>query len=409
VVIGAGMAGLDAMDRAVAAGRTVAVIARDRDGGTGPIRGGGIPSTALIRNAEVARESRRAAAFGIRVGGVEVDLAAVTERVRGIIDTGATETRRWVESLATVELIAGEASFVSPTEVRVGERTVRAPRIVIATGAAPSMPPAGARCDPAPDERRCPSAHRAPHAAGRHRPRPIALELGQALARLGAPVTTMEVQPRLLPSENPEIVHALREFLAGEGLGIHTGTRMARTAALGCGGVRVVVTERDASRAIDADAPLVATGRAPIVAPLDLAAAGLEDSAHGIRADGCLETSHAGIDAVGDVSGGPWGQFTRVARGLGVEVVEQALGLGRHDVRTDIGPDAVLTDPELASIGLTEQAARKAGHTVPAGFVGFAGGTARTWGTSGAWPKWSLRSAPAGSSARTASATTRRN
>jgi pyruvate/2-oxoglutarate dehydrogenase complex dihydrolipoamide dehydrogenase (E3) component len=380
VVIGAGMAGLNAMDRAVAAGRHVAVIERDRVGGTCPIRGC-IPSKALIRSAEVAHEARRAAEFGIRVGEVEVDFPAVIQRVRAIIDAGATATRTWVESLETVELIDGEAAFVSPTEVRVGERIVRAPRIVIATGAAPTRPP-------------IPGLDRTPYltsddvlqlaslpkrliviGAG-----PIALELGQALGRLGAQVTMLEVHPRLLPDEDGEIVDALRDYLVGEGLVIHTGIGIERTQARGSDGVRVVVTEHGTARHVDADALIVAAGRTPVIGPLDLRAAGIDDGGQSIDVDSHLQTSQPGIYAAGDVLGGAWGQFTHVARRLGVEAAELALGLGRYDVRPDIGPHALFTDPELASIGLSEHAAREAGHEVRVGRRRFSGGKARAWG-----------------------------
>jgi pyruvate/2-oxoglutarate dehydrogenase complex dihydrolipoamide dehydrogenase (E3) component len=380
VVIGAGMAGLNAMDRAVAAGRRVAIIERDRVGGTCPIRGC-IPSKALIRSAEVAHEARRAAEFGIRVGEVEVDFAAVMGRVRAIVDKGATVTRAWVESLEAVELIDGEASFVSPTEVRVGGRVVRAPRIIIATGAAPTRPSIpGLENTPYLTSDDVLTLTELPQRLVIIGAGPIGLELGQALGRLGAQVTMLEGQPGLLAGEDHELVDTLRGYLAGEGLAIHTGIGIDRTETLQSGGVRVVVTENGIARGIDADALIVATGRAPIVTPLDLPAAGLADAARGIPVDGHLQTAQSGIYAAGDVLGDPWGQFTHVARRLGLEAAELALGLGVYDVEPDIGPHAVFTDPELASIGLTEHAAREAGLDVRVGASRFSGGKARAWG-----------------------------
>jgi pyruvate/2-oxoglutarate dehydrogenase complex dihydrolipoamide dehydrogenase (E3) component len=380
VVIGAGMAGLNAMDRAVAAGRRVAIIERDRVGGTCPLRGC-IPSKALIRSAEVAHEARRAAEFGIRVGEVEVDFAAVMGRVRAIVDKGAVATRAWVESLEGVELIDGEASFVSPTEIRVGTRVVRAPRVVIATGAAPIRPPIpGLDHTPYLTSDDVLTLTELPQRLVIIGAGPIGLELGQALVRLGAQVMMLEGQPGLLAGEDRELVDMLRGYLAGEGLEIHTGIGIDRTEAKRAGGVRVVVTEHGVARSVDADALIVATGRAPIVTPLDLGAAGLADGARGIPVDRHLQTSQSGIYAAGDVLGDPWGQFTHVARRLGVEAAELALGLDAYDVEPDIGPHAVFTDPELASIGLTEQAAREAGHDVRVGTSRFSGGKARAWG-----------------------------
>lgn len=273
---------------------------------------------------------------------------------------------------------------MSPTEVRVGERVVRAPRIIIATGAAPTRPPIpGLEDTPdltSDDVLQLAELPRWLIVIGAGS---IALELGQVLERRGAQVTLLEVQPRLLPDEDHEIVDALRDLLVAEGLGIHTGIGIARTEARGSDGVRVVVTAPGAVRNVDADAHIVATGRAPVVAGLALAAAGLEDGARGINVDSHLQTSQLGIFAAGDILGGPWGQFTHVARRLGVEVAELALGLDQYEVHPDTGPHAVFTAPELASIGLTEHAAREAGFDVRVGRGRFSGGTARAWGGRG--------------------------
>jgi len=93
-----------------------------------------------------------------------------------------------------------------------------------------------------------------------------------------------------------------------------------------------------------------------------------------------LNTGRPGVYAAGDVLGPPWGAFTHVARRLGIEVVEHALGVSDHPSTTDVGPRAIFTDPELAAIGLTEAAARDAGHDVRVGTGRFRGGKARAWG-----------------------------
>jgi pyruvate/2-oxoglutarate dehydrogenase complex dihydrolipoamide dehydrogenase (E3) component len=379
VVIGGGMAGLNAVQRAVTAGLRVAVVERDRVGGTCPIRGC-IPTKALVRSAEIAHEARRAAEFGIRVGAVEVDFAAVMRRVRGIIDQGATATRAWVEGLEGVELIEGEGSFAGPGEVRVDGRVLTAPHIVIATGAVPGVPPIPGLAD-------------TPHltsddvlaleelpgrlliiGAG-----PIALELGQALGRLGATVTMVEVLPRLLPGAEPELADRLGEHLAEEGIEINVGVAVERTEP-GPGGVRVVIGQDGRQRVLEGDALLVATGRPPAVAALNLEAVGITDARRGVPVDAHLRTAAPGVFAAGDVLGPPWGAFTPVARRLGGEVVEQALGLATGPVDPDIGSRAIFTDPELAMVGLTEQAARDAGFAVRVGTGAFRGGKARAWG-----------------------------
>ena len=380
IVIGAGMAGLNAMARAASAGRTVALVERDRLGGTCPLRGC-IPTKALVRSAEVAHEVRRASEFGIRVGEIKIDFAAVMDRVRGIIEQGAQATRGWVESLDGVELVEGEATFAGPTEVNVDGRILRAARIVIATGAAPSRPP-------------IPGLSETPHLVSddilqlTELPRrllivgagPIALELGQSLGRLGAQVMMVEVQPGLLPAEEPELADALGGYLAQEGLEILVGASIARAEPLGSGGARLVVGHSGATRVLEGDALLVATGRSPAVGELDLETAGIVGGSRGISVDAHLETSQPGIYAAGDVLGPSWGAFTHVARRLGVAAAEQAIGVADEEVDSDVGPRAIFTDPELATIGLTEDAARTAGYEVKIGRGRFTGGKARAWG-----------------------------
>lgn len=379
VIIGGGMAGLNAAQRAVDAGLSVAVIERDRPGGTCPIRGC-IPTKALVRSAEVAHEIRRAAEFGIRVDGMEVDFAAVMDRVRGIIDRGATATKRWILDLEGAELFEGEGSFAGPGEVRVNGHVLTAPRIVVSTGAVPTIPPIpGIEDTPyltSDDVLQLTELPRRLLIVGAG---PIALELGQALRRLGATVTMVEVAPRLLPNDEPEFADTLVERLTGEGIEILAGAAIASVAPGPSGGVRMVVSHMGIARELEGDGLLVAAGRAPAVAELNLEAAGLPDGRRGIPVDERLRAAD-GIWAAGDVLGPPWGAFTHVARRLGNDVVDRATGADHSPVDPDIGPRAIFTDPELVSIGLTEARAREAGFAVTAATRAFQGGKARAWG-----------------------------
>ena len=113
IVIGAGMAGMNAAARAVEADASVVVVERDRVGGTCPIRGC-IPSKALIRSAEIAHEVRTAAEYGVAVDGYRVDMGAVIDRVQGIVERGANGARSYLESLPGLRLVMGEAAFEEP-------------------------------------------------------------------------------------------------------------------------------------------------------------------------------------------------------------------------------------------------------------------------------------------------------
>lgn len=380
IVIGAGMAGMNAAARASEAGAEVVVIERDRVGGTCPIRGC-IPSKALIRSAEVAHEAREAARYGVRVEGVSVDMGAVTDRVQGIIDRGAAGARAYLESLPGLRIVAGEARFEGPGTVAVDGRRLSAPRVVVATGNEPVVAP-------------IPGLAKTPHLTSTDalalRELPgrllvigagaVGLELGQALSRLGSRVTILEVESRLLPQAEPELADALAELLAQEGIELRLGVSIERASTRPDGGPRLSVTEGGVTTDLDGDAVLLGAGRGSCVEALDLGAAGIEGSRRGVPVDARLQTSQPGHFAAGDVLGPPFGKFTHVARRLGAEATENALGLDAHDVDRDPGPRALFTDPELVSVGMTEAQAREAGRDVGVGTTAFSGGKARAWG-----------------------------
>ena len=370
------MAGINATARAADAGHRVALIERSRIGGTCPTKGC-IPSKALIRSAEIAHEARRASEFGIHVGNVEVDFPAVMERVRSIIDRGSNGARGYLESLASVDLIDGEARLTGPTSVMVAGRELSAPKILLATGAEPSVPP-------------IPGLDRVPYMTSddvlllTDLPErilvvgggPIALELGQALSRLGATVTILEVQPRLMPSEEPEIVELLTGYLRDEGIEVLTGVAIKEVRS----GPSLAIEHNGTERTVEADALVVATGRRPAVTALGLEDVGVQFARGGVQVDDHLQTSHSSIFAAGDVVGLPFGAFTPVARRMGVSAAENALGLSPHAVDPDVGPRAIFTDPEYAMVGMTEAEARAAGHPVLVGTATPTGGKGRAWG-----------------------------
>lgn len=380
IVIGAGMAGMNAAARASEAEASVIVIERDRVGGTCPIRGC-IPSKALIRSAEVAHEVRAAAGYGIRVDGFSVDMGAVTDRVQAIIDKGAAGARSWLESLPGLRLVMGEARFEEPGVVTVGGERLTAPRVLVASGAAPVAPP-------------IPGLAETPHLTStdalalREVPGrllvigagPIGLELGQALSRLGSRVTLIDVAPRLLMQADPEAGEALAALLVDEGIELVLDARVEHVGSRAGGGPRVTVSREGITRDLDGDAILLGAGRGPEVGALALPSAGIETGEKGIPVSERLETSQDGHFAAGDVLGPPYGQFTHTARQLGRDAAENALGIHPHAANPDIGPWAIFTDPEFAMVGMSESSAREAGHDVGVGTSEFSGGKARAWG-----------------------------
>ncbi|MGE4176835.1 MAG: NAD(P)/FAD-dependent oxidoreductase [Thermoleophilia bacterium] len=379
IVIGAGMAGINAAARAVEAGASVAVVERDRVGGTCPIRGC-IPSKALIRSAEIAHEARHAADYGIHVDGVRVDMGAVIDRVQGIVERGANGARAYLESLPGLRLVAGEAAFEEPGVVAVAGERIRAPRVIVATGNTPKPPPIpGLDATPYLTSSDVLVRRELPERLVVIGAGPIGLELGQALCRLGSRVTMVEVAPRLLMAADPEMGDELATLLRGEGVELLLGATVERTAPRGAG-VRVTVTAGGATRDLDADALLVVAGWSSDVAALRLDRAGVDGGPEGLPVDARLQTSQGGHYAAGDVLGPPFGAYTHTARALGRGAASNALDHDPHDVSPDHGPAAIFTDPEFVSVGLTEAAARGKGLDVGVATSGFSGGKARAWG-----------------------------
>ena len=277
--------------------------------------------------------------------------------------------------------MTGEARFDDAGVVSVNGETIRAPRVLVATGAEPVVLPI-------PGLAETPYLTSADVLVMRELPErllvigagAIGLELGQALGRLGARVTLVEAAPRLLPQAEPEVAGALGELLAGEGIELMVGVTIERASTRPDGGPRLTVTHEGRTRDLDGDALLLGAGRGSSVESLHLAAAGIEGDRKGVPVDARLQTSQPGHFAAGDVLGPPFGQFTHVARRLGREAAGNALGLDPHDVERDPGPKTIFTDPELVSVGLTEVQARDAGHDAGVGTSEFAGGKARAWG-----------------------------
>jgi pyruvate/2-oxoglutarate dehydrogenase complex dihydrolipoamide dehydrogenase (E3) component len=190
----------------------------------------------------------------------------------------------------------------------------------------------------------------------------------------------VEAAPTLLPGADPEIGEALHELLEGEGIEIVCGAEVERAWTGPDGRPRIAFTAAGAARELAGDALLLGAGRGPSVESLRLEAAGVEGGPKGIPVDARLRTSQEGHYAAGDVLGGPFGAYTHVARQLGRDAAENALDLGAHDVSRDQGPRAIFSDPEFATVGMTEKEARRAGHDVGVGLTRFSGGKARAWG-----------------------------
>jgi pyruvate/2-oxoglutarate dehydrogenase complex dihydrolipoamide dehydrogenase (E3) component len=369
IVIGAGEAGAVVASRAVAAGHRVAMIYRPPYGST-CVNAGCVPSKFLIHRANVAHGVRTAGQFHVDGHGEPVvDLAAMVTDKNALVSEHRAEALGNARRADGLTLIEGEARFVSPREIEVGERRLSAQAILIATGMRPLIPDLPGIGDVEPHTNETvmdltePPEHLIVLGGGY-----IGCELGQAYRRFGSRVTIVHGPELLCADEEPDISRLLARGLAVDGIELVTDHRAVRVERAG-EGVRVIARTDDGSeRAIEGSHLLVAGGRQPNTDRLDLEAAGVATRDDGsIVVDDRLRTSVPGIWAVGDVNGEQ--PFTRVCQEEAK--VAYANAFEGADVRIDrlsLG-HGIFTDPEIGSVGLTEAVARTQGYDVAVGLV----------------------------------------
>ena len=355
-VIGAGSGGLSVAAAAAAFGVPVVLIEKGKMGGD-CLNYGCVPSKALIAAAKRAEGSRRAGPFGIALSRANIDFTKVHGHVHGVIGAIAPVDSKERFTGLGVHVIAGAARFTDRSTVAVGDAvTIKARRFVIATGSTPAIPPIEGLADTPHltnetifDLTQTPE-HLIIIGAG-----PIGLELAQAHRRLGAEVTVLEAATPLA-KDDPECAAIVVDQLAREGVAIRAGVTVVRTERAGAK-VRVVIKANDKDETIEGSHLLVATGRQANVDGLDLEAAGVKYERRGVVVDQGLATSNKKVFAIGDAVGAA--QFTHVANYHAGIVIRRALFRLPVKVRDDIIPWVTYTDPELAHVGLTEEAARQ--------------------------------------------------
>ncbi len=365
-VIGAGAAGLVSAYIGATARARVALIERERMGGD-CLNTGCVPSKALIRAARLVHEARHADRLGLEPMAPTVDFGRVMQRVREAI--AAIEPHDSVERYRGlgVDCIAGNARLVSPWEVEVDRRRISARSIIVATGARPAMPELPGLAEVAPltseslwDLGQLPG--RLVVLGGG----PIGCELAQAFARLGSRVTVVELGPRLLPREDPEVSDALAAVFAREDIDVrqtHRAVRVERGGADGAG--TLVATGPDGEVRLDFDRLLVAVGRRARVEGFGLEALGVRLTPRGtVEADALMRTRVPNIAVCGDVAG-PF-QFTHVAAHQAWYAVVNQLIAPFWSFRVDhsVIPWVSFTDPAVARVGLSETEARERGIAV---------------------------------------------
>ncbi len=379
LVIGAGPGGYVAAIRAAQLGlRTACAESRETLGGT-CLNVGCIPSKALLHGSELFEEANDGslAKFGVQVEGVKLDLAAMlAEKDKAVKElTGGIE---YLFKKNKVEWLKGLATFTGKDSVKVGDRTVRARNIVIATGSSVTPLP-GVTIDQkvVVDSTGALQLPKVPEHLVVIGGGVIGLELGSVWRRLGAKVTVVEFLDQILPGMDGEVRKEAAKIFKKQGFELKLSTKVTGVTV---NGDRATLTLEPASggaaETLEADAVLVAIGRRPNTEGLGLDKAGLSTNQRGqIEIDHDFATAVPGIWAIGDVVPGP--MLAHKAEDEGVAVAENIAGL-TGIVNHDVIPGVVYTHPEIASVGLTEEEARERGEIKVGKFPMLANSRAKT-------------------------------
>jgi pyruvate/2-oxoglutarate dehydrogenase complex dihydrolipoamide dehydrogenase (E3) component len=364
IVIGDGQGG-DPLAKAFAnAGRSVALIERSDAGGT-CINTGCTPSKTLAASARIAYLARRSSDYGVHAGPVQVNMAEVVARKRGVVLDFRNSTEKHLQSLKGLDLIRGEASFTGPKTVRVETLSgevfeVTADLIVIDTGGRPAIPPIDGLADvPFLDSTSIMEMQTVPEhllvLGGGYN----ALEFGQMFRRFGSQVTIAEAGDQLLGREDPDVAEAVADILREDGIEIILQAKAVK-AAKTSGGAELTLQTSNGERVVAGSHLLVVVGRTPNTESLNLPTAGVKtDKRRYIEVNEKLETSVAGVYAIGDVAGQP--AFTHISyddfRILRANLLEG----GNRTTKDRLVPYAVFIDPQLGRVGLSEREASDQG------------------------------------------------
>ncbi|SFV08780.1 mercury(II) reductase [Alicyclobacillus macrosporangiidus] len=362
LIIGTGGAAFSAAIQAVSYGAKVAMVERGTIGGT-CVNIGCVPSKTMLRASEINHLAAHNPFPGLHTSAGSVNL----QQLVGAKDELVAELRqhKYVDLIDEYgfHLIRGEARFVDPSTVEVAGRNIRARRYLIATGASPALPDIAGLADvdylvstTALDLTEIPR-RLAVIGSGY-----IALELGQMFHRLGSEVTLMQRSDRLLKAYDQEVSEAVAQVLSREGIRSLTGVTYERVEQHG-DVKRVHLTVNGQEQVVEAEALLVATGRKPNTAALNLEAAQVRVGSRGeVLVDEYLRTSNPNVYAAGDVTLGP--QFVYVAAYEGALAAENAVGSAQRKADLTVVPAVTFTSPAIATVGMTEAKARSKGYQV---------------------------------------------
>src|SRR5512146_1650061 len=358
VVIGAGPGGYVAAIRAAQLGMRVAVVERDRPGGV-CVNWGCIPSKAILKCAGLYEEMKNAASYGIACQGLSADYAEVIRRSRKVAD----RMSRGVSYLFKkngIEFITGNAAIASPGTVRAGEEELQAANILVATGTAvrglPGIEPDGTAVLTSDDALAQESLPRSVAVLGGGA---VGVEFAYVYRTFGAEVTVIEMMDQLLPRVDREVAEELAKSFRKRGIRVLvSATAKALDKARGT----ITVSVGGKEEALPAEKVLVAVGRKPLTEGLGLEACGVRLERGFLQVADSFRTACPTIRAIGDVIGGML--LAHEASAEGVAAVEMIAGLATRRPDPEKIAACIYCQPEVATIGLSEEEARRRGIPV---------------------------------------------
>jgi len=358
VVIGAGPGGYVAAIRAAQLGLRVAVVERDRPGGV-CVNWGCIPSKAILKSAGLYQEMKEAAAYGIVVKGLSVDYREVIRRSRKVADR-MSKGVGFLFRKNKIELIAANAVVTSPTTIRAGEEEIGAGKILVAVGTAvrglPGIEPDGKTVltsDDALAQEEMPGSVVVLGGGA------VGVEFAYIYRTFGADVTVVEMEDQLLPRTDREVAKELEKSFRKQGIRVLTS---APAKGLDKAAGTLTVTTGGKEERLAAEKFLVAVGRKPLTEGLGLEACGVKLGKGYIEVDDSFRTACPSIYAIGDIIGG-----MLLAHEASAEGVAAAEIIAGHETRLpdrDKIPACIFCQPEVATLGLSEEEAKKRGIPV---------------------------------------------
>ncbi len=367
-IIGSGPGGYVAAIRAGMLGLTTALVEKDPFLGGTCLHRGCIPTKALLHTAEIYDEIRRAAEQGILVENARLDIAKVHARKKAIVDKLAKGVAFLVKK-RKVETFTGFGSFAEAHTIRIDgddkSETIRARNVIIATGSVPShlphMKPDGRLVV---DSDMVLTMADVPASLAVIGSGAVGTEFASVFNSFGSEVHLIELLPRLLPIEDEDCSQQLERSLKSRGMTCYAGTEVTALKA-GARAVTLTLKRGDATSSLEVARVLVATGRRPVLERLNHEAVGVEMDRQFIKVDEYMRTSVPGVYAIGDVVASP--ALAHVASREGILAVDHIAGKHVQAIDYLTVPNCTYSHPEVASVGLTERAAREQGYDVQVG------------------------------------------